>query len=153
MPIRRLILAALLSPLLAACAQEVRQGSPAASGSPSQTTASSATLQATPEFPAPAELQGTWGAVSDSGSDLVLVLRETGYTLTQSSTATGSRSTNGRIEVEGAEIHFSNANACPGDGRYRWSIENDVLRFEAIGEDECTGRTGSFVDTEYTATE
>lgn len=54
-----------------------------------------------PAFPAPAELQGTWEAVSDSGSDLVLAIRETGYRLTQSSTAIGSRSTTGRVEVDG----------------------------------------------------
>jgi hypothetical protein len=58
-----------------------------------------------------------------------------------------------RVEVDGDEIVFSNATACPADGRYRWSIENDVLRFEPVGADECTGRTDSMADTEYTRSE
>jgi hypothetical protein len=154
MRIRRRILGALLSITLIACAQDVSQGSPPApSGPPQPTERPSATPAPTPEYPAPAELQATWEAVSDSGSDLVLVIRETGYRLTQSSTAIGSQSTNGRIEVDGDEILFSNATACAGEGRYRWAIENDVLRFEPIGTDDCPGRTDSMADTEYSRAE
>jgi hypothetical protein len=156
MRFRRLILGGLLTLSLIACTQDDNQGSPAASsGSPSSTErpSGSPAPAATPEFPAPAELQGTWEAVSDSGSDLVLVIRETGYRLTQSSPAIGSQSATGRIEVDGDEITFSNATACTGDGRYRWSIENDILRFAPIGEDACPGRTGSMADTEYTRSE
>jgi len=161
MHIRRLILGALLILAIMACSPESGQGSPpassgptpAASGPPAPTEQPTAVPAPTPEFPAPAELQGTWEAVSDSGSDLVLVIRETGYRLTQSSAAIGSQSATGRVEVDGDEIVFSNATACTGDGRYRWSIESGVLRFEPIGEDACPGRTGSMADTEYSRAE
>lgn len=154
MRIRRLILGALLSLSVIGCSQDTSRGSPPASSDPPQSTERpSATAAPTPEFPTPPELQGTWEAVSDSGSDLVLVIRDTGYRLTQSSTAIGSQSASGRVEVDGDEIVFSNATVCNGDGRYRWSIEDDVLRFEPIGSDACPGRTGSMVGTAYTRTE
>lgn len=153
MHIPRLILSVLLSLPLMACGQDVSQGSPAASSGQPQPIEPNATPVLTPEFPAPAALEGTWEAVSDSGSDLVLVIRETGYRLTQSSTAIGSQSATGRVAVDGDEIVFSNATACVGDGRYRWSIENDVLRFEPIGTDACPGRTGSMEGTTYTRAE
>ena len=165
MRIRRLSLWILLSLVAVACSPDGGQGSPPAtsgppplaSGPPAATDQAtdppSAPPAPTPEFPAPVELQGTWEAVSDSGSDLVLVIRETGYRLTQSSTAIGSRSATGRVAVDGNEIVFSNATACPGDGRYRWSIENDILRFEPVGTDDCPGRTDSMADTEYTRSE
>jgi len=154
MPTRRLILGALLSLPLMGCSQDISQGDPpASSGPPQPTERPSVTLAPTPEFAAPPELRGTWEAVSDSGSNLVLVIRDTGYRLTQSSTAIGSQSATGRVEVDGDEIVFSNATVCNGDGRYRWSIEDDVLRFEPIGSDACPGRTGSVAGTAYARAE
>ena len=72
MPVRRVILGALLSLTLLACSQDVGQSSPAASsGPPRPPNRPSSTPAPTPEFPAPAELQGTWaGRQRLGGSDV-----------------------------------------------------------------------------------
>jgi hypothetical protein len=159
---RRLVLAALLTLALAACTQDTSPGSPAASSAPGASAGSSGTPQATErpsptpmptqEFPAPTELQGTWASVSDVGEDLELELRETGYRIT-TSTPLGPHSGSGRIEVDGDEIKFSNSTLCAGDGRYRWSIEGDVLRFEPIDTDACQNRAAVIAQIEYAKAE
>lgn len=156
---RRLVLKAVLTYALAACTQDASPGSPSASGAstgsssmPQATGRPSATPRPTPEFPAPTELQGTWASVSDVGEDLELEFRETGYRIT-TSTPLGPHSGSGRVEVDGDEIKFSNSTLCAGDGRYRWSIEVDVLRFEPIGTDACPSRAATIEQIEYTRAE
>jgi len=163
MPIQRGILGALLSLALAACTQDASPGSPtpssalAGSSSAPQATerpSASPAPAATPEFPAPAELQGTWKAVMASGSDIELEISETGYRIAAPNpfgAVSGPR--NGRVEVDGDEITFSNSTTCVGDGRYRWSIEGDLLRFEPIGTDQCPNRAPTIAQIEYTRAE
>ena len=150
---RRLILGALLSFPLMACSPGVSQStSTASSGPPQPTERPTATLAATPEFPAPPELQGTWTAVTKAGDDLELEIREVGYTLSLLRDLGPERSS-GRVVVDDDEIVFSNSNLCVGDGRYRWSIDDGILRFEALAPDACPGRAHGLEDIDYRPSE
>jgi hypothetical protein len=148
---RSLVLTVLLSLGLGGCGQTANQGgvpttspssetSAATNAPPSGTAQPNATPRPTAQFPAPAGLQGTWQAIVDEGDDrLTLKITETGYTITRvvaASPAGITLSGSGRVEVDGDEIVFSSS-LCDGDGRYRWSIEGDLLRFTPIAPDPC----------------
>ena len=144
---RLVVLTVLLSLGLAACGQTANPGgvpttspesetSAAASATAAETAAPSAAPQPTPQFPVPPELQGAWRALVAEGDEVTLRVRETSYTINRvraGFAATG----NGRVAVDGDEIVFSHSNRCAGDGRYRWSIEGDVLRLIPIAPDPC----------------
>jgi hypothetical protein len=160
MRVRRLLLSCLLGLTLAACTLGTSPGNPAvsssdptrpgtSSGPPDATARPSPTSRPTPEFPAPVELQGTWAAVSEAGDDLELEIREAGYTMSLLRDLGPERSS-GRVVVDDDEIVFSNSNLCVGDGRYRWSIDGGVLRFEPIAPDACPGRADGLEDINYT---
>lgn len=84
-----------------------------------------------PEGTAPPELTGRWRRAYE-GAPLFLTLDGNGYSV-QAAGGTGS----GRIFVEGDLITFSNSNRCEGIGTYRWSFENDRLRFTPVDDDPC----------------
>lgn len=144
---QRLLVTVLLSLGLAACGQAANEGgvattSPQSAASavtnatPTGTVRPTAVAQPTPQFPAPPELQGTWHGIVAEGDEVTLRIRETSYTISRV-TAGFPATGNGRVEVDGDEIVFSRSNRCAGDGRYRWSIEGDVLRFAPIASDPC----------------
>ena len=68
----------------------------------------------------------------------------TGIRITRFATATV------RLEVIGDELVLSHSQLCTGEGRYRWSIEGDKLRFDSITPDECDGRSKTFDGVTYT---
>ncbi len=85
MRIRRSILGVLLCLPFVACAQDVGRASPPSTSGTAQPTklpSASPAPAATAQFPAPAELQGIWVAVMDSGSDIELEIRETSFRIT-----------------------------------------------------------------------
>ena len=144
----RRLLALLLSLGLVACQQTANQSvvpavspgngsSPARNAVPTATAQPSAAAGPTAQFPAPIELQGTWRALAAEDDELTLRIGATSYTLTRVIRGFTARGT-GLIAVQGDEIVFSHANLCAGDGRYRWVIEGDVLRFTAIAPDPCS---------------
>ena len=160
MRVRRLLGSWLLSLTLAACTLGSNPGSPAvsssdptgpgtSSGPPDATARPSPTSRPTPEFPAPTELQGTWAGVSEAGDDVELEIREAGYTITRFEDL-GTERAFGRVAVDDDTIVFSNSNLCVGDGRYRWSIDGGVLRFEPITPDACPARADGLEDIDYT---
>ena len=86
------------------------------------------------------ELQGTWFlSTATASSPVRIYLRETTYA------APNGRS--GTVEAEGEVLTFTavcGGTAFEGVGRYRWTLEGDTLRFDLIGNDECSGRQAIF---------
>jgi hypothetical protein len=92
--------------------------------------------------PAPAELQGQWVDIRDTGSGgttagvLRFVIRPDSFVWAEA---------RGELVVRGTEIYFYNGSMCgiplPGGvGRYRWSISGGLLHFTPLAPDPCTDR-------------
>jgi hypothetical protein len=144
---RRLVLTVLLSLGLAACGQTANPGgvpttspgsetSAAASATTAETAGQSAAPQPTPQFPAPPELQGAWRGLVAEDDEVTLRVQASSYTITRVIRGFAARGS-GQVEVDGDEIVFSRSNLCDGDGRYRWAIEGNVLRFTPLAPDPC----------------
>jgi hypothetical protein len=76
-----------------------------------------------------------------------LYLRETTYTATRAGASHA-----GKIAVDGSIIEFTSicgGTSVEGSGRYRWTVDGDVLHLDLIGKDECTGRSAILEDATY----
>lgn len=102
----------------------------------------------TAQLPAPTELSGRWSA-NVGLEPTELKLDGASYSITF-----GPDTVSADIMVEGDTITFINKGyvTCHGEGRgmYRWSIEDDILKFEPLGEDECPNRGSILRNAEYT---
>jgi hypothetical protein len=150
LPIRLAVLgAAILGIAVAACAHAGGTQQPVATALPpsvAPTAAPTAQPPApTPLNPAPAEMIGRWTSEMANG-DLATV----DITATKLAISGVDFPTSMRLEVVGQELVLSHSTLCAGDGRYRWSIEGDTLRFESIGPDPCERRQKSFDGVTYT---
>jgi hypothetical protein len=133
---------AVLVPLLAACGGS----NPPAKTEAATVAPSTATTQASG---APAELQATWRLVSDEVGlpPTRLYVRTNTYIVSR-----GGAAHHGTFSVDGDTIEFTSTCSDTnqeGVGRYRWTLEGDMLHFELIGKDECSGRSAVLEDATY----
>jgi hypothetical protein len=136
--------AAVLGIAVAGCAQAGGTQQPVATALP-PSVAPTAAPTAEPPAPtllnaAPAEMISRWT------SDVAKV----DITATKLAISGVDFPTSMRLEVFGQELVLSHGTLCAGDGRYRWTIEGDTLRFEPIGPDNCERRQKSFDGVTYT---
>lgn len=64
----------------------------------------------------------------------------------------GGAAHHGTFSVDGDTIEFTSTCSDTnqeGVGRYRWTLEGDILHFELIGKDECSGRSAVLEDATY----
>lgn len=94
--------------------------------------------------PAPAEMLGKWTVEFAEGDVATITVKETGIRIKRFATA------DVRLEVVGDEAILSHSQLCTGEGRYRWSIEGDQLRFDSIEPDVCDGRAKTFNGVTFT---
>ena len=146
---RTLVMGMSAAVLVAACGQAavVSTSSPATATPEGSSASSSPPLSAspsahTPTNTAPPELRGRWGS-RVSGESVVLILDGDGYTVRYAGVVA-----TGHISVVGDEIVFDSGSICEGAGRYRWTIQDERLRFEEIGDDPC-GRPEVLIGTVY----
>jgi hypothetical protein len=141
-------LGAILCLLLVGCGQAggtlQPAGTPMATGSVATAAPTPEPPAPTPLNPAPAEMLGRWSHEFGEGDVATLDIAATRISITR----TGSSHI--RLGVIGDELVLSNSNLCAGEGRYRWSLEGDTLRFDVIGVDPCDGRQKSFDGVAYT---
>jgi hypothetical protein len=141
--------AAVLGIAVAACAQAGGTQQPVATALPpsvAPTEVPTAEPPApTPPNAAPAEMIGKWTTELSNGDVATLDI-----TATKIAISGVDFPTTMRLEVFGQELVVSHGSLCAGDGRYRWSIEGDTLRFESIGPDACDRRQPSFDGVAYT---
>jgi hypothetical protein len=141
--------AAILGIAVAACAQAGGTQQPVATALPpsvAPTAAPTAEPPApTPLNPAPAGMVGRWTSEFANG-DVATV----DITATKLAISGVDFPTSMRLEVFGQELVLSHSTLCAGDGRYRWSIVGDTLRFESLGPDACERRQKSFDGVTYT---
>ena len=144
--------AAVLSLAMAACAQAGPTQSPTATALPASVApTAAATVAATPEpppptplNPAPAEMIGKWTYEFAEGDVATLDISATAIRIHRFAIATV------RLEVFGDELVLSRSQLCTGEGRYRWSIVGDELRFDSVSPDECPDRQKTFDEATYT---
>jgi hypothetical protein len=133
---------------VAACAQAGATQAPAATPAPASiaaTTRPTAPPPApTPLNPAPAEMLGKWTAQFSEGDVARITITATRITIVRLGSA------DIRLEVFGDELVLSHSQLCVGEGRYRWSIQGDELRFDSVEPDACDGRSKSFDGVTYT---
>lgn len=98
----------------------------------------------TPLNPAPAEMIGTWTSEFAEGDVATLDITATAIRISRFATATV------RLEVFGDELVLSRSQLCVGEGRYRWSIVGDELRFDSVSPDACPDRAKTFDGATYT---
>lgn len=141
--------AAVLGIALAACAQAGGTQQPVATALPpsvAPTAAPTAEPSApNPLNPAPAEMISRWTTELANGDVATMDITATKLAISGVDFPTSMR-----LEVFGQELVLSHSSLCAGDGRYRWSIEGDTLRFESIGPDPCQIRQKSFDGVTYT---
>lgn len=144
-------LVAILGLAMAACGQVAATLPPAATTIPGATATAAPTTAPTPEpppptplNPAPAQMLGEWTYEFAEGDVATIVIEATRVSIERLG------SSRMRLGVIGDELVLSNSNLCAGEGRYRWSIEGDTLRFDVIGVDPCDGRQKSFDGVAYT---
>ncbi|HET9852772.1 MAG TPA: hypothetical protein VFP56_09730 [Candidatus Limnocylindrales bacterium] len=135
---------------LAACAQA---GAPATTA-PSMPAAASALAAPTASplptpvptllNPAPPEMLGKWMTEFAEGDIGTITISPTGIRIKRFASA------DVRLEVFGDELVLSHSQLCTGEGRYRWSIEGDELRFDSIEPDACDGRAKTFNGVTFT---
>ena len=149
MRVSRLAVTAVLVVVGAGCAQVAAPGettstAPSAVSVSAPPTSTPRPPDPTPLNPAPAELLGKWS--TDFGDDDIATIRisPTSIRITRFATA------NIRLEVLGDELVLSHSEFCIGEGRYRWTIEGDQLRFDSITPDACDGRAKSFDGVTFT---
>jgi hypothetical protein len=94
--------------------------------------------------PAPPELLGKWTVEFAEGDVGTITISPTGIRIKRFASA------DVRLEVFGDELVLSHSQLCTGEGRYRWAIEGDQLRFDSIEPDVCDGRSKSFNGVTYT---
>lgn len=87
---------------------------------------------------------GKWTVEFDEGDVATITVKETGIRIKRFATA------DVRLEVIGDVAILSHSQLCTGEGRYRWSIEGDQLRFDSIEPDVCDGRSKSFNGVTFT---
>ncbi len=135
--------AAVLAIAVAACAQAVGTQQPVATAltpSVAPTVRTAEPPAPTPLNPAPAKMISRWT------SEVATV----DITPTRLAISAVDFPTSMRLEVFGQELVLSHSTLCSGDGRYRWSIEGDTLRFESVGPDPCERRQPTFDGVTYT---
>jgi hypothetical protein len=136
--------AAVLSIAVAACAQAAGTQQPVATTLPPSVAPTAAPtaepIAPTPLNPAPAEMISRWT------SDVATL----DITATKLAISAVDFPSSMRLEVFGPELVLSRSTLCAGDGRYRWSIEGDALRFESIGSDACERRQTTLDGVTYT---
>lgn len=98
----------------------------------------------TPLNPAPAEMIGKWTSEFAEGDVATLDISSTAIRIHRFGTATV------RLEVFGDELVLSRSQLCVGEGRYRWSIVGDELRFDSVSPDACPDRAKTFDGATYT---
>lgn len=144
----RLLRAASLALAVGACGQTAATqpattpaaASPAATAAPTQAP-TAAPPAPTPLNPAPPDMLGKWTAEDDVAT---ITISATGMRIVNAATA------DVRLEVIGDELVLSHSQLCTGEGRYRWSIEGDTLRFDSIEPDPCEFRSKSLDGVAYT---
>ena len=94
--------------------------------------------------PAPAEMLGKWTVEFAEGDVATITISPTGIRIKRFASA------DVRLEVFGDELVLSHSQLCTGEGRYRWAIEGDKLRFDSVEPDACDGRSKSFNGVTYT---
>ena len=114
-----------------------RTHSSPASHSPNVKTVMSPTPAPPPGGPAPAELQGQWLPADGSGRIFIMA------------NSWKSGDAYSEFVVDGDEIDFYNGRLCgiglPGGiGRYRWTINDGLLRFTPLASDPCVDRPANF---------
>lgn len=145
-----------LGALAAACA-----GSPAQSVAPtSAATVSPATQSASADVAAISALIGTYGATIPSGVNAApgkwrLTIDEAGLMFTHPE---GHRFNPGAVlGVTATEIVLAPDPQCPvqegtpTEGRYRWRLEGDILRFEVVS-DSCQDRADTLTSSDWSLT-
>jgi len=113
--------------------------SPSANGG---STASAPTTTASAEPLVPDVLQGRWRLVPTSAGRLILIVRETEYSLRGL-----YRTTAGLLgDDEVLEFFPLDLRGCESSdlGRYRWTLEGDILSLALIGKDPCRIRRRIF---------
>ena len=144
--------AAVVTIAVAACSQAGATMQPAPTAlEPSVGPTVAATSAATPEpppptplNPAPAEMIGKWTYEFAEGDVATLDISATAIRIHRFAIATV------RLEVFGDELVLSRSQLCTGEGRYRWSIVGDELRFDSVSPDECPDRQKTFDEATYT---
>jgi glucose/arabinose dehydrogenase len=134
--------------LVSACSGgSASSASPSVAALPSASVAPSATPVPTlPPDAAPAELKGRWTTLMGPGDEVLLIINDTGYSITRSGFAAS-----GHISVTGDQIAFSRVQSCVGTGTYTWAIDaNGVLTFTPVGDPDPCPRVGVLKGQAYT---